>query len=201
MFMNTLNAEYNVVHGILSAIDGTRGASFATFTYQTKETGEVAKYNIILGATTETLYRKDVPRLERIVKLLKSIKAQDHTIKAAEELLASRNESLTKGVGNNSAYTNADTYDYIEGLTGVRVHRETGALYVSGLLNRKEVISAGTPRKAVKSAPKTIAKRRIGYMLPSGRYRMFSLHDVTRAALRGNVLELAGPLDNDAGSV
>jgi hypothetical protein len=186
-----------VLQEMLNAMGKKNGATFATFVYKTKETGEVAKYNIILGATTENLYKKDIPLLERMVKLLKGIKAADHTIKAAEELLASRNESLTKGVGNNDSYTQKDTYDYVAGLTGVRMHKETGALYVNGLLNRKEVISAGTPRKAVKSAPKTLAKKKIGYMLPSGRYRMFALPNVTKAAINGDVLEIVVALDNE----
>jgi hypothetical protein len=186
-----------VLQEMLDAIGKKKGANFATFVYKTKETGEVAKYNIILGATTENLYKKDIPLLERMVKLLKGIKAADHTIKAAEELLASRNESLTKGVGNNDSYTQKDTYDYVAGLTGVRVHKETGALYVSGLLNRKEVITVGNPRKVVKSAPKTIAKKKIGYMLPSGRYRLFALPNVTRAAVNGDVLEIVVLLDNE----
>jgi hypothetical protein len=181
---------------LLESIGKKAGATFASFVYTTKDTGEVAKYNLTLNASTENLYKKDIDILRRMVNILKGIKAQDHTVKAAEELLASRNESLTKGVGNNSQYTNADTYDYVAGLTGVRVHKETGALYVSGLLNRKEVITPGTPRKQVKSAPKTIAKKKIGYMLPSGRYRLFTLPNVTRAAVNGDVLEIVVALDN-----
>jgi hypothetical protein len=179
-----------VIQEMLDAIGKKLGATFASFTYQTKETGEIAKYNLVLGASTENLYKRDVELLERVTRLLKAIKAQPHTILAAEELLASRNESLTKGIGNNDAYTNADTYYYVAGLNGVRVHKETGVLYVSGLLNRKEVLVAGAPRKKVNSAPKTIAKKKIGYMLPSGRYRLFVLPNVTRAAVNGNVLEL-----------
>jgi hypothetical protein len=187
------------VLNILDSLGKKLGATFASFTYQTKETGEVAKYNLVLGASTENLYKKDVVLLERMVKLLKGIKAQQHTILAAEELLASRNESLTKGIGNNDAYTNADTYYYVAGLNGVRVHKDTGVLYVSGLLNRKEVLIAGTPRKKVNSAPKTIAKKKIGYILPSGRYRLFVLPNVTRAALNGDVLELVtSPITTEA---
>jgi len=187
------------VLNILDSLGKKLGATFASFTYQTKETGEVAKYNLVLGASTENLYKKDVVLLERMVKLLKGIKAQQHTILAAEELLASRNESLTKGIGNSDAYTNADTYYYVAGLNGVRVHKDTGVLYVSGLLNRKEVLIAGTPRKKVNSAPKTIAKKKIGYILPSGRYRLFVLPNVTRAALNGDVLELVtSPITTEA---
>jgi hypothetical protein len=180
-----------MIQQLLEALAKRTSASFASFTYTTKETGEVAKYHLILGATTETLYAKDIVKLNRILPLLQKIGAQPHVILAAQELLNSRNESLTKGIGNNSAYTNKETYEYVEGFPGVRRHKETMALYVSGLLNHKTVIQEGTPRKPVKSAPKTIAKRRIERLLPSGKYRMFTLPNVTRAALNGNVLELA----------
>jgi hypothetical protein len=175
---------------MLQSMAKRSSASFATFVHTAKETGEIAKYSIILGADTHTLYQKDVKKLERVIRWLKRINAAPHVILAAEETLASRLESLTKGVGNNSAYTNADTYDYIDGLPGVRIHRETGALYVSGLLNSKVVIQDGAPRKKVNSAPKTIAKNRLKYILPSGRFRLFALANVTRAAINGDVLEL-----------
>lgn len=182
---------------ILDSIGKKKGAQFATFTYKKKETGEIAKYNVILGASTHTLYKKDVPVLERLTKLLRAIKAQDHVIKAADELLASRRQSLQKGIGNNDAYTQADTYDYVAGLEGVRVHKETGDIYVACLVNRKEVITAGAPYKKVNSAPKTIAKNRIKYMIPSGRFRTFALDNVTRAALNGDVLVFTTALDNE----
>ena len=175
---------------ILDSIAKRKSATFANFIYKTKETGELAQYSIILEADTYNLYKKDIPKLERAIRLLTQIGAAAHTIQAAQELLDSRNESLTNGVGNNDAYTNKNTYDHVDGFRGVRVHCDTGDLYVSGLVEHKKTIKAGTPRKPVKSSPKTISKNRLRYIIPSGRFRQFALPNVKRAAVNGDVLEL-----------
>lgn len=175
---------------MLAALAKLGGARFVNLIYTTKETGEVGKYSLILGASTEELYRKDIVKLNRVCNLLAVIGALPHTRLAAEELLASRMKSLEVGIGNNPEYTNADTYMHLNGFPGVSMHKETGALYVRGLVQHKTVLQEGKPRKVVNSSPKTIAKRKLEKMLPSGRFRLFVLGNVTRAALNGTVLEL-----------
>ncbi len=179
---------------MIGSLDGTlkglAGVSFASFNYTTKGTGETAKYLMILGASVTNLYEKDIAKLVRYVSLLTRIGAQPHVILAAQELLASRRESLDKGIGNNSAYTQADTYTHLDNLPGVKIHNETGELYISGLQERKEVIAPGTYKK-VNSAPKTLAKKKIEKALPSGRFRTLALGNITGARVRGHVLELS----------
>ena len=175
---------------LIGVLQEITGVSFASFDYTTKATGEKSRYQIILGASIENLYAKDIEKLTKVVGLLKGIKALPHTILAAEELLASRLESLEKGIGNNSAYTQADTYVHLNHLPGVKIHAETGKLYINGLVESKKVLEEGSPRKKVNSAPKTIAKRRIERTLASGRFRTLALDNVSGARVRGNVLEL-----------
>lgn len=171
---------------LVGLIGSGKGAKFASLTYRAKESGELARHVVILGASTEVLYTKDIEILEDMVTRLTGIE-----LTAANELLASRRQSLDKGIGNNDAYTNADTYVYAQGIPGVRIHKETGILYVSGLVESKKVIEEGTHKK-VNSSEKTIAKRKIEKTLPSGRYRLFRLtaENVKRAACNGEVLEI-----------
>ena len=176
---------------LLSQLSLIRGASFANFLYTNKVGGrvltpETAKHQLVLGASTEELYRKDVDILSVLVDKA-GLSPVYQT--AARELLDSRIASLTLGVGNNPEYTQADTYIHFTGLRGVKMHKETGELYVAGLSISKTVLTPGT-YKEVKSSEKTLAKNGISLTLPSGKYRQYKLERIQRAALNGNVLEL-----------
>lgn len=170
------------VTGLLGA---GKGAKFASVTYRTKESHELAKYSIILGASTEVLYQKDIAQLDELYPTLEA----DLDKLACKAIRDSREESLTLGIGNNTKYTCADTYVDAEGIPGVRIHKETGTLYVTGLVEHKTVIEAGV-YKHVNSKPLTIAKRKIEKTLPSGRFRLLIIKRVKRIAAMGEVLEI-----------
>jgi len=174
---------------LVAALQGITGVSFASFDYIPKERGGRAKVQVILGASTANVYEKDVAALRRVVPLLKAVHATLPTIQAAEELLASRLESLEKGIGNNSAYTLKDTFTPLAHLPGLKIHNETGDLYITGLVERWEVVEEGAPKKAVKSSDKTLAKREIEKrFLSSQRIKTLVLAGVTGARLAKKVL-------------
>lgn len=173
---------------LIGLIGSGKGAKFASLTYKTQETGEVAKHTLILGADTKKLYKKDIAKLEEMLNGDMEPMARD----AANRVLASRKESLEVGIGKNSKYThapqNGDTYTQVDGIPGVKIHKETGIVYVTALSEDKVVLVEGTPRKPVNSKPETIAKKNIEKLLPSSRFRQFILKNVARAALNGDVL-------------
>jgi hypothetical protein len=163
-----------------------KGAKFANIVYRVKRNNELARYRIILGAHTDKLYQKDIEKLTALIPTLTDLVE----LEAAYAILNSRNESLIVGIGNNSAYTNADTYVQADGIPGVKIHKETGCLYVTGLVEEKTVLEAGEPEKPVKSRPLTIAKRKIEKTLPSGRFRQLIIKNVSRLACNGDVIEM-----------
>lgn len=173
---------------ILALIHQAKNAQFASITYR-NDHEELAKHMIILGADTTVLYKKDVEILKTMLGDLLGVRRE-----ACLAILLSRQESLIVGVGNNSQYVhspqNADTYVYIDGLIGIRVHKDNGSLYVNGLSQSKIILEAGKPYKTVKSSPLTLAKREIMKNLPSNRFRQFILKNVTRCACNGEVLEI-----------
>ena len=171
---------------LLSVIASGKGAKFASLTYRTESTGEVARYSLILGASTEVLYRKDIAMLTEML----AGDMEPMMRAAAEKVLMSRQKSLDVGIGNNPAYTCADTYFQDSGIKGVKVHKDTGTIYVTALAEGKVVLVEGAPRKAVNSKPETIAKAKVEKLLPSARFRQFKLNTVSRAALNNEVLEL-----------
>jgi len=182
-----MSTASEMLAGLISGIAGIKGAKFVSFVYTAKGTGEVARHSLILGASTENLYERDLEALEALRPTLTGI-----ALVACDELIASRRESLEKGVGNNSQYVhgaeNADTYA-ATGIKGLMIHKETGHLHVRALTHGKTVITPGT-YKTVKSSEKTIAKNAISKELPSERIRQFDLGLVTRARLNGETLEL-----------
>jgi hypothetical protein len=162
---------------LLSEITKTSSARFASFTYCAKGTGEIARHTLRLGASVTAAYRKDLATLEKARPTLSGI-----PLAACDELIASLRESIEKGVGNNSAYTGADTYVSIA--KGLKVHKETGEIYVTGFSRAKVTIEAGT-YKSVKSSEKTLAKNALRKRLLSGKIRQFALPATLSARMNG----------------
>lgn len=156
------------------------GARFASFTYTAKGTGEVARHTVALGVDIARAYRRDIAVLEAKRPSLQGVELQ-----ACDELLASLRESLTVGIGNNSAYTCAGVYEPV--CKGVKVHGETGELHVFGFTRQKAVLTAGEYKK-VNSSAKTLAKNALRKSLKSGKFRQFVLSEVSVAKMNGKTL-------------
>jgi hypothetical protein len=170
----------NQSFALLAELTSTKSARFVSFTHQSKGTGEIARHTIRFGASIEKAYRADLAKLEKLAPSLSGV-----TLEACNELIASFRESLTKGVGNNSAFTCADVYASIA--KGVKVHKQTGEIYVSGFSRQKKVIQEGA-KKSVKSSAKTIAKNKLRESLLSGKFRQFALPATLSARVNGKEL-------------
>jgi hypothetical protein len=168
------------------------GARFASLTYTAKGTGEKARHTVALGVSVENAYKRDLAILRAMRPTLQGVAVQ-----ACDELIASLTESLTVGIGNNSAYTCADTYAPIA--RGIKVHKETGELHVFGFGLQKTVIEKGT-YKTVRSSEKTIAKNEIRKRLKSGRFRQFVLSEVSGAVMNGKTLSFDNTIKDETAS-
>lgn len=170
---------------LIQQIGASGSAKFASFVYTAKLTGEESKILVILNASTEVLYGKDVEALTALIPALSGLERA-----AAEDLLESRKISLAVGIGNNPAYTCADIYVNPIGFPdGVRVHKETGEVYVTGLVESKTVLTPGVYKEKSQTAWAK-AKRFVTNEIPSGRFRTYILRNVSTARLNGEVLEL-----------
>lgn len=172
--------NFNLITAVLNST--AKGPRFASLTYTAKGSGEVARHTLRLGASIEAAYKKDLAKLRAKRDGLAGIEAE-----ACDELIESLNESLTKGVGNNSAYTGADTYTHIA--KGVKVHKANGEIHLTGFSRQKAVLEAGT-FKTVKSSAKTLAKNKLRKGLLSGKFRQFVLPHIASAKIQGNELVL-----------
>jgi hypothetical protein len=179
------------VSAVLAQFEGMKGAKFASFVYEAKGTGEVARHSVILGAIMENVYRKDIAALEAVLPTL----TDAVEILACQEILKSRRESLDRGIGNNSVYMNADTYIHLAGFNGIKVHKEEGTLFVTCLANGKTVLSPGT-YKEVKSSDKTIAKRKLMKAHCRGNdIRTYKFTNVLAVRMNGETIEIDGDVE------
>lgn len=166
---------------LIAELRANKGCRFVQLRYTAKGTGEVANHTLAMGVNLDRAYRRD----EKIIQLTRP--QTDLGKEAKSAVLASVQESITKGIGNNSAYTCKDVYENVA--PGIKYHKETFELYVYGFSIRKNVIKPGV-YKTVKSAPLTIEKDKLRKKLKVGRFRQFIIRNVERAALNGKVLEL-----------
>jgi hypothetical protein len=139
-----------------------------------------AVYTFIVGVELEALYRQDILRLEEA----KRVERDPADIEAIESIQASLRKSLEAGIGNNPAYTKQDLYEHVA--PGFKVHRETGEVYVFGILTNKLVLEVKKERPVRNSSQKTIAKDRMRKKhVMSSRFREFRVDRVVESVSMG----------------
>jgi len=164
-------------------------ARFASFTYQSKSTGEIARYTIQLGFSYRNCLEKSKLALEIESASLNGLDKQ-----AADELLNSFVASLN---GTQENYTKQDIYADVtdssgKTVQGIKRNINDGSLQIFGLLHSKVQITPPTIEdKPVKSRPLTIAKNKLRKELPVGKFREFALENLNVVKLNGETLELA----------
>ena len=139
-----------------------------------------AVYTFIVGVELEALYRQDILRLEEA----KRVERDPADIEAIESIQASLRKSLEAGIGNNPAYTKQDLYEHVA--PGFKVHRETGEVYVFGILTNKLVLEVKKERPVRNSSQKTVAKDRMRKKhVMSSRFREFRVDRVVESVSMG----------------
>ena len=158
----------------------TKGCRFASLTYKSKGSGEIAVHTLLLGVNLKNAYIRDVEKLKEILPTLSGVDKI-----ACEEILKSKLESLKKGIGNNSAYTQKGIWKNV--CPGIR-EREDKTIQIYGFSIRKKVIVKGEHKK-VNSSEKTLAKKKLNKLLRSSRFRPFVFEKETEFELKANKLE------------
>lgn len=186
----------NILPELTALIITNKGAKFMSLTYTARTTGEVAKHSLRLGVNLTKLYEEDVAFLRNYVDTLRSGSIQ-HA--AASAVLTSLEKSLREGLGNRDDYTNRETFVFADGFPGVSIRikdghdgkAKSGEVSILALSDGKTVIVPGT-YKTVNSSELTLAKNEVRKLLKTDKIRRFCLKEVSRAALRGEVLEVEG---------
>lgn len=189
--MNVIETLQNdlIKNSFVTMVDDTKrtGARFIGMTY-TNENGERSRYRLIMGIDIVSLYKSDLRALKVLRPTLSGIEAV-----ACDELIASVENSLNKGIGNNDNYTLRGYYTPITPNGEVKLHKDekTGEtfLYIRGYVLSKTVEVKGT-YPTVKSSDKTLAKKKIEKNLKRSKIRTFKINVNVLHSVRMNGMEI-----------
>lgn len=159
------------------------GVSFVSIRNYTNKNGEVSNNLINIGASYERALKQDVEFLE-------NLKFGDYEFKSTPDLIEEARVTLIEAFlkpNENRSNGQKDAYTHI--VPGLKVHNETGLLYVYGYREQKTVITKGE-YKTVKSSALTIAKNELRKLLRTGKFTQYSLEIGNEVRANGETLEL-----------
>ena len=175
--MQVINLVKNAVSNSITGL-----TLFSVKNY-TNTSNEVSNNLVNVGINYEKSKQQDIEFLKNINLSEYEFKSQkDVIIEAKNELI----ESFTKPNENRS---NGQKDAYTNIFSGVKVHNETGILYVYGYRVNKTVIKEGE-YKTVKSSQKTIAKNELKKLLKTGKFTQYAIEVGNTLTAKGETIEL-----------
>lgn len=154
----------------------TRSApEFVSLEY-TNSKGETSKQTINVGVSYQNVLESSLNQLAALnrdtVRQEAESKGLDPNL--VDTAISEIEGSLSRSLSRPEQVEVADVSNYENLSKGIKMHRTTGELYLSGLVRSKTVITPGT-YKEVKSRPLTLVKKLIEKDLMFNKYRMFKL--------------------------
>lgn len=169
------------------------GCTFISFLYVTKGTGETSRYTLNFGIDYTAACEADKAALEAYTP------KDDMEAVAHAEMLQSLIQHITKGVSDSyvhAAHNKANGEDTYEVITrGVKLHKESGDLHLSGYVQQKEQVAPPTnPKKPTKHGDKKLAKLRIekacGFKHNGIRQFVLSQENIAGIKVKGDLIQL-----------
>lgn len=168
--MNTIQISEKatkVIALVQKALNNTpTGVSFCSIKNYTNQQGEVANHLFNIGASYENAKKKDIEFLTNLdVTTMEWQSAMADVIVAKQQLI----NNLVKPDAVKSQ-AQKDAYFHLN--NGLKVHCETGEIYVFGMRVSKTIITP-IEYKEVNSSKLTIAKNELRKLMKSTKYRQF----------------------------
>lgn len=161
--------------------------------YQSKKTGEVSDYVINCNVSVEKTKKADLKKLQNCKpKTLQAIADKsgiplDTVNLALAEMIASAIKNLSEKKEDRSAQSKGQSDAYLNINKSVRLHKESMAIHIFGMVISKKVLISGT-YKSVNSADKTIAKKFItkALNLSAGKFGTFIVNNMVGVVASGH---------------
>jgi hypothetical protein len=156
--------------------------SFVSIKGYKNKFGEISNNLINVGISYQKAKQKDIEFLTNLdinsfdSKLDKALLEQARTELIQSFITPEKNRSE----GQINAYTPI--------IDGVKVHNETGVIYIYGYREKKEILTEGT-YPVVNSKPLTIAKNELRKKLSTGKFVNFSIEEITTIRANKQTLE------------
>ena len=159
------------------------GVAFFSIKNYTNKFNEVSDNLVNIGINYEKSKMQDVEFLENINLTEHEFKStQNDIVDAKRELIASfLKPDENRSNGQIDAYTHIGK--------GIKVHNETGLLYIYGYRVTKKVIKEGV-YPIVKSKALTIAKNELRKLLKTGKFTQYSIEVGNTLTAKGETIEL-----------
>lgn len=165
---------------LIAKLNAISGVSFVSVKY-TNEHGEVQKTIFNVGVSYAKAKEKDIEYLKNLdVRTLNL----DLPIPLLEE---ARQALLGALISPNKARSEGQTNAYHNLNNGLKIHKETGELYVYGMKVKKTVLEEGE-EKADTRKPLTKAKDAIRKNMKSAQYRQYKIGSAENFTLKGDTL-------------
>jgi hypothetical protein len=170
----------NVITNLSKALaKSPTGVSFVSIKGYTNSYGEVSNNVVNVGASLSNAKAKDV----------ETLKGLDVTTLGGDSILLekARVELINSFLSPNENRSNGQIDAYTIVGSGIKVHNETGEIYIFGLRTRKEVVAEGV-YPVVNSRPLTIAKNQLRKLLKSNGFTQYKLSATSVIRLNGEEL-------------
>lgn len=159
------------------------GVSFVSIRNYTNTSGETSNNLINVGMSYTNAKKKDIETLE-------TLNVKEHSFKSTpENIEAARVALIAAFIAPDKARSEGQKDAYTVISEGIKVHNETGQIYIYGYREKKEVLKAGE-YKVVNSSDLTIAKNELRKLLRTGKFTQYALEMGNEIRANGNTLEL-----------
>lgn len=181
--MNTISTSVialQVINSLSNALaKSPTGVSLVSIKGYTNSFGEVSNNLVNVGASLTNAKAKDIETLQSL----------DVTTFGGDSILLekARVELINSFIKPNENRSNGQIEAYTIVAKGIKVHNETGEIYIFGLRNNKTIIEQGV-YPIVNSRPLTIAKNQLKKDLKSNKFTQFKLS--ATSVIRTNGQEL-----------
>jgi hypothetical protein len=161
--------------------------------YESSKSGEIADHTINVNVDIGKAKRDDLQTLKTFSKeQLNEISqkvgvSKEIAEKALSELIVSSEKNLKRETATNQSKGQTDNYVHLG--KGLKLHKDTFELYVTGFSNQKKVLIEGT-YPTVNSNSKTLVKNAIKKTLKMGKFRNFNLGSAEQLNVSGDTIQV-----------
>lgn len=181
------NEAQSVINSLQNVVaKSPTGVGFVSIKGYENRYGEVSNNLINVGASYENMTKKDIEYLENldVTKIGTDIDSDIDSV----TLEKARTELINSLIKPNKNRSNGQKNAYTSITSGLKVHNETGDVYVWGYRVNKTVIKAGEYPK-INSRPKTIAKNIIRKGMKTAKFTQYKVSNIEKMKLNGETLE------------
>lgn len=182
--MNVSTKAIAVINLVKNAVSKSlTGVSFFSIKNYTNSNGEISNQLINVGINYEKSKQADIVFLE-------NLKIADHQFKSnLADLEIAKAELIAAFIKPNENRSNGQIDAYTTIFSGVKVHNETGVLYIYGYKQTKTILTDGI-YPIVKSSAKTIAKNELRKLLKTGKFSQFAIEVGNTLKANGETIEI-----------